>query len=75
MKLPALLCLALAACTGTGGQGGAMTEAQALRALSQQGYDNLHNLRPSDGGFAADALRAGQPVTVIIDANGIIHTQ
>lgn len=74
-KLAALvLALALAACADGGSHRGPMTAADAQRTLSQQGYDNLHNLRAADGGFEADATRDGHPVTVIIDGDGIIHT-
>ncbi len=52
-----------------------MTAAKAQRVFTEQGYAGLHNLRPQDGGFAADAVRDGKPVTVVIDGYGIIHTQ
>ncbi len=73
-RLPALaLTLALAACAG--GHSGPMTASDAQRILTQQGYQNLHNVRPADGGYAADATQDGRAVTVIIDGSGIIHTQ
>jgi hypothetical protein len=52
-----------------------MTEDGARRMLDAQGYAGLRDLRPEDGGFAAEATRDGRPVTVIIDRDGIIHTR
>jgi len=68
------LILALGACA-SGQAGGPMTADSARRILGEQGYEGLRDLRPTAGGFAAEATRDGQPVTVIIDGNGIIHTQ
>lgn len=68
------LILALAACA-PGRAGGAMTAEEAQRILAEQGYAGLHDLRPMAGGFAAEATRDGRTVSVVIDADGIIHTQ
>jgi hypothetical protein len=68
------LAAALAACASAPA-GGSMTADRAQRVLAAQGYRGLHNLHPADGGFAAEATRDGQPVTVVIDGDGIIHTQ
>jgi len=68
------LALALASCAG-GSQSGPMTADRARRVFTEQGYAELHDLRPMDGGFAAAAIHDGKPVTVVIDGYGIIHTQ
>jgi len=74
-RLAALsLVLALAACAG-GDHNGPMTADEAQRIFTEQGYSGLHDLHPQDGGFAAQAVRDGKPVTVVIDGYGIIHTQ
>ncbi|HUZ74379.1 MAG TPA: hypothetical protein VMU87_15455 [Stellaceae bacterium] len=52
-----------------------MTADRARRVFTEQGYAELHDLRPMDGGFAAAAIHDGKPVTVVIDGYGIIHTQ
>ena len=52
-----------------------MTEGEARHVLTEQGYTGLRDFRPMDGGYAAQAMRDGQPVTVVIDADGIIHTR
>lgn len=68
----AALVLVLAACASSGGP---MTADKARRTFTEQGYADVHNLRPDGSGFAADAIRDGHPVTVVIDGYGIIHTQ
>jgi hypothetical protein len=80
MRIAALLLvlalvLALAACAAVSPGGGLMSADDAQRVLGEQGYQGLHDLRPADGGFAAAATRDGRPVTVVIDGDGIIHTQ
>jgi hypothetical protein len=75
LRIAALaLGLALAACAANRA-GGPMTADQARRALAEQGYAGLRDLRPMGSGFAAEATRDGRDVTVVIDADGIIHTQ
>jgi len=66
--------LGLLGCAGDSDHG-QMTADRARRVLSAQGYTELHDLRPDHGGFVAQALSDGKPVTVVIDSYGIIHTR
>jgi hypothetical protein len=46
---------------------------QAQRELSQYGYTDVHNLRPTQG-WSADAMKNGKMVHVLLGENGLVAT-
>lgn len=55
------------------GAGNIGTYQEAERELSKYGYSNVQDLRPTQG-WAADAMRNGQRVHVILSDNGLVAT-
>lgn len=55
------------------GAGNISTYQEAERELSKYGYSNVQDLRPTQG-WAADAMRNGQRVHVILSDNGLVAT-
>lgn len=55
------------------GYGNNLNYGFAQRQLSEFGYTDIHNLRPTQG-WSADAMKNGRMVHVVISDNGMIAT-